>query len=355
MQDWVKNQNYLTSSSSHFSNYVTLSSDQEVSNKTLKDCNVDLDVTMSMTFTEITSNDLLFNFVAMCHGNGKFVAMTDAGDTISSSDGNTWTKSQIITVSQLMQNWKWICYADNQFVALNSGAAVAFSTDGTTWNVDTCKGSHGGAFNSFCYGNGIFVAVDKNSNIIYSEDAITWSQSGEVAPTASAFLYYGGGYFIVMHNTQPGVVNYSTDGIHWTWNNVYSGVMSATVTSMCYGNGYYVAVCNSSRNFIYTNDPTGAWTKGSFPMSGFWKSVAFGGGTFAAIEDTGTLVYTTDLTGVWNMDSKAKIYALICYGDGNFVAVGNGCAMYTSNMNPIQSLSSMLTSILSRLTALESS
>jgi hypothetical protein len=68
----------------------------------------------------------------VCYGNRTFVAVSENGKTIFSTDGVNWIKG-----SNYENNWSSVCYGNNRFVAVASNGPnerIMISNDGKDWN-----------------------------------------------------------------------------------------------------------------------------------------------------------------------------------------------------------------------------
>ncbi len=129
---------------------------------------------------------------------------------------------------------------------------------------------------------------------------------------------YGNGKFVAVTYGST-TAAYSTDGITWTIATLPS---SAKWYSVCYGNGKFVAVTYGSTTAAYSTDGI-TWTIATLPSTESWQSVCYGNGKFIAVASSSNkAAYSTD--GItWTIATLPR-YAYwysVCYGDGKFVAV----------------------------------
>ena len=93
--------------------------------------------------------------------------------------------------------------------------------------------------------------------------------------------------------------------------------------SVCYGNGKYVAVANSTNIAAYSEDGI-TWTQTSMPANVNWQSVCYGNGKFVAVAYSSNIAaYSED--GI-NWTQSISVYGgwySVCYGNDKFVAVAN--------------------------------
>ena len=176
------------------------------------------------------------------------------------------------------------------------GDQIQSSTDAVTWTAYSTDVDNNGGF-CIAYGNGIFVAVglaadDSTSIAVESADGVSWSTVSIPQPEVRyVSAVYGGGQFVILDAaTETGTVITSTDGVTWTQNSI-PGSQFVSWTDITYGAGLYVAVGAGEPLF---------------------------GETLQHI--------TTSPDGItWTTpDTIAESLFGVCYGDGQFVAVGLG-------------------------------
>ena len=367
---------------------------------------------------------IMLSWNSVCYGNGKFVAVALNSNVNSnvyaySTDGITWTQGTIPS----SRDWQSVCYGNGKYVAVSTNSnsdtsnIFAYSTDGINWTEGTMPSN---GWWSVCYGNGKYVAVAYNDantmfaysyngykwytvaldqslykdgiyhnyisvcyspdhnffvtvnspTIIYIPDAYaggvcntfaveySWSgtiPSGVTLPNPTSYasgttvtvdtkytsdsivqelgewtqgtmpsismwesVCYGNGKFVAVFNSTG--FAYSTDGITWTKGNLPTQIWY----SVCYGNGKFIAVSQSSDVFVYSTDGI-TWTQGNMPSSNNWASVCYGNGKFVAVANYNVFAYSTD--GVtWTKGNlpSSQTWRSVCYGNGKFVAVASG-------------------------------
>jgi len=106
-------------------------------------------------------------------------------------------------------------------------------------------------------------------------------------------------------------------------------------STLCYGNGKFLAVINSSSNKAAYSEDGINWTSMTLPKSEQWSSIAFGNNLFVlASKSNSDILYSSD--GI-NWDSgNGTLYSCygMAFGDGKFVAVSTNSyhnTMYSSD------------------------
>ena len=264
----------------------------------------------------------------------------------SSSEVDTDIKEKVVlserSISNTNRKWTSVCYGNGKFIAVDNTNYFAYSNDGITWAESTISDTSR-QWNSVCYGNGKFVAVgsgDDNQhtggstsntkNFAYSTDGIKWTEGALGYDVEWSSVCYGNGKFVAV-SSAFNYFAYSTDGINWT-----KGTISSTSrywNSVCYGNNKYVAVGSHTEAsggiysyFAYSTDGI-TWTEGTISStSRYWNSVCYGNGMFVTVASrTNYFAYSTD--GInWTegtISSTSRNWRSVCYGNGMFVAIAN--------------------------------
>lgn len=258
------------------------------------------------------------------HGAGKFVAVQAGGCTAAySEDGVQWEEHVI----PIPGNWTAITYGDGKFVALDGRKTAACSVDGTNWTMSNLPFS--GYWRSIAYGNGKFVAIASDkTQFAYSTDGLTWESGTFPENRTYTCIVYGNGMFGVFgSNNYNMLFAYSPDGITWSQGNVSGG--NRTWYGAAYGNNRYVVVAPTLSNTYYffiskDSNIAGGFIASSTIPSGSWRSIAYGGGRFVALEWNGSKAIYSEDGRTWTQSTlpQSGFWKGIAYGDGKFIAVG---------------------------------
>ena len=94
-------------------------------------------------------------------------------------------------------------------------------------------------------------------------------------------------------------------------------------SSVCYGNGKFVAVALNSDVFAYSTNGT-SWTQGSMCSNGTWESVCYGNGKFVAVaRGSNKFNYSSDgITWIESTMPSSQNWIPLCYGNNKFVVIG---------------------------------
>jgi hypothetical protein len=268
-----------------------------------------------------TTNTL--NSVAF--GNGTFVAVGEAGTILTSTDGVAWNRQDSRTTGSLSM----IRFLDGDFVAV--GDPFLISRDGIHWT-QAVRGGTGGyfgdGFSDVTRGpEGFFaVGIAKGSPstffplIAKSADGLTWtSESWPEFTEVWGGVVYGNGMYLAVGTyvfAANSTVYTSTDLITWTRTNVDFHAFPR------FGPGYFLLLgMFGDRRASTTTDAT---TFETAPVTFSNSSDAtYGNGTWVAVGLGGALFSSSD-GRVWYPRPSGTTVNLraVAYGAGTFVAVG---------------------------------
>lgn len=256
------------------------------------------------------------NWLKVCYGGGKFVAIATSGEVAYSENGFDWTQATLPASGV----WRGIAYGDGKFVVAGyNGTTAIYSTDGINWSASTLPAAE--YWYAVAYGNGRFVVISSSSgnenSVAYSVDGINWDISS-LPTTYMQTVTYGNGMFVALAY-RGSLGAYSINGRDWIATNV---PIDDDWCDVAYGSGRFVSAINGSNIAIYSDDGIN-WTQTEMPISANWGRIAYGNGTFVAIaDDSAVAAYSTD--GInWiqtNMPSQ-ELWRGIEYGNGVFVAI----------------------------------
>ncbi len=218
-------------------------------------------------------------------------------------------------------------FASNGEVAIGIGGnSLIYSRDSVNWFIGTLPS--GANLGAITYGNGKFVAVGEGA--AYSTDGFNWTPVS--IPTTNKFyslVAYGNGTFVALGGNS---VLYSTDGISWS-----AATLPITLggyQGIAYGAGKFVAVSyDTPTTGIYSSDGI-TWYTSSLPGGSLCLSVAYGDDKFIASGSEGSpAIYSVDGVNWVAAVGPLNICSGLTYGNGKFVAVGEGAAYSTDGLN----------------------
>lgn len=234
--------------------------------------------------------------------NGKYVAVRRDGDTTSSSDGVTWKTGY--TLNNDAQLWG-VSYGQGLYVAVGSkinvtriGAIYTSTTSGTPDLWTERNPSTTSILTGVTYGNGRFVAVGKSGTILTSNNGESWTSRISGTDTDLAGVKYLNGKFVSWARDGKTILT-SVDGVSWS-KITTSGIICAAcelsnagvLHSVSYGDDTYVGVGPS--NSIYTSSDLVSWTKSYGGTGGSFNGVTYGNGTFIVVGNGAALFQNID-------------------------------------------------------------
>ncbi|MEQ8713714.1 MAG: MBG domain-containing protein [Cyclobacteriaceae bacterium] len=277
--------------------------------------------------TLVADNDLQYRLMA--YGNDTYVGLGYYGTNrlITSSDGVNWIPSAALDAMQ----WNDVVYGNGLFVALPSGEnPIHTSTDGVTWTAGSALSEYG--WYKLGYGNGVFVAVKGYGDfrVATSTDGINWTERvGH--PAVGDFITFGNGKFVAGQYGENVLVT-STDGITWT-QQTFSDLSYSYygLNDIVYADGLFVAVSDYSEDengdeisqLVLTSPDAITWTLRDTP-NGYWYSVTYGDGVYAAVSYGGENSLMTSTDGIsWtaNANLPSETWNAIEFINGQFYAV----------------------------------
>ena len=318
-------------------------------------------ITWSSSTLPANNDSTESNWRDLAFGNGRFVAIADNDAQVAISiNGTSWTSAQL----PVSADWRNISYGNGVFLATTDNYIAASSNDGinwiirdlyaseidilttsndsvTDWTAGTLTSSD--AWKGVGFGNGTYVAVGGTGIApvtSYSTDGITWSTgtypTGGNGPNS---VVYGAGVWVSPILDSNDVAT-SSDGITFTFQ---SNVLPATRDwiDIAFAGGYFVTIDQSgTTSAAYSTNGT-TWSTGVLSASVNWTSVAGGvvGSTtyFVAVSGTisnsTTASYSTDNGATWTSSTlpASDRWSSIAYGNDIFVAVAGNTGSTSTN------------------------
>ena len=320
-------------------------------------------------------------WTSVCYGNGLFVAVSNFSSTtnptsnkiMTSADGVTWTLRSYGTDTNVL--FTSVCYGNGKFVAVASSAGsplnkIYYSYDAINWSFSSLPDGAGNVgLNAVCFGNGKYICCGDGSSsegtIFYSPDAIIWNKStlsGGTSKIWKSVIYANGCYIAVSSNddvdTNSTPILRSLNGIDWTNAGLTYSDISGNVAlpgnnikecyweSVCYGNGYFVAVASTTTTSPPSPNPGGnpnkklmssqdglVWINvdASVGNSGTWKSICYGDNVYVAVSSNGQIM----TSGRQFVNEEATIVPFVRTGTGNIQTYAgfNGTTLISSNID----------------------
>lgn len=181
------------------------------------------------------------NYTSVAYGNGRYIAVGEAGQIISSLDGNTWMTEATTTTQKLNS----VSFDGSVFIATGNAGVILQSKDGATWD-NSLSSKTAFPFNSVVGdGNGNFIAVG-NNGVIYS----TKAGARITSPTSLAFnsITYANGTYVA--GGANGVLIASSDGFSWK---LLKSPITSNIKNIKFANGSFIAVGDLGAMLISDN------------------------------------------------------------------------------------------------------
>lgn len=276
--------------------------------------------------------------VSVAYGHERFVAVggyLNEPYIALSTNGSLWTQQPFAGVSGFIA----VCFGDGKFVALSGAGHVAVSTNGTFWESSLLPDNVALAMTAITHGGGRFVAVgsrqvsanpyDYRAVIYSSTNGVDWTNWMSTAVSRANGVAYGNGKFVVVgggYNTHwEHNIHLSTNGVDWTPQSspVYQHY------AVAFGGGQFVA-STGARNFRTSADGETWATQNFYAPNVFAASITYGNGTFVAVGSQDqfqhTVLRSEDGTN-WQVRSFGPLYPNsfltgVAFGADTFVAVG---------------------------------
>jgi len=294
---------------------------------------------------------------ATCYADASVQNFTDLGATsnsagyVSISLVNPIPVPQSITWNQTWTNrpskipytttWSSVAYGNGTYVAVSNNGTypVMYSKDGINWSIETF-GSVVKPWVSVTYGNGSFVTVGNDHSVMSSSDGINWTNNGVSLSGNWAASAYGNGVFVSLdyYGYSPYIAGiYSYNGVDYLQSNAPYGNWACLI----YAQSKFVA--SGSGGFGSSGPFYGAmtsldginWTKSLSAPIGGWYGLAYGNGTFVAVDDgysSGTVISSSDGDNWTVRTAPSQRWQAVAYGNGIFVAVGWSTSGYTGKI-----------------------
>ncbi len=272
------------------------------------------------------------NLQGIDYADGHFVAVSDTGAGLASTDGITWTPISVLAPTG-STNARAIAHIGNNFVAVgaaSSNSAAAWSTDGVTW---TAAGTtavttplHG------VIGGTRFIGLGEGGHLFNSTDGHTWSALTAITGVGTLNSgVYGGGHYVAVGD--GGYIAASSDSIAWLAGKVVVvGGVGINMHGVTWTGSQFIAV--GDNGVIAASPDAAAWAPRTSALTGALRSVATSAsGEIVIVGDNG--IESSEDGTTWTARDEAGAAALagVTFANGMFAAVGTASAIKTSTAN----------------------
>jgi hypothetical protein len=182
---------------------------------------------------------------------GLFV-VAGAGTLRTSADGVSWTTVYTGPTTQFFYS---VVHGTAGWVAGDSDGNTVTSTDGVTWSAgapvaEAGNAPVGGA--TIIFGNGLYLATRNSAPALISADLVHWTTTGTSIVSAA----FGNGLFVAGTDNLGdvlGKLKYSADGVNWTYVGGYPWD-TVTATSVAYAGGVFIGVFGGGGSYFSSTD-----------------------------------------------------------------------------------------------------
>jgi len=260
-----------------------------------------------------------------------WIATTDAGDIVQSTDGLVWSSVPGSTIFSLAG--VAICSRKQpsftEFLCTTKPSSpFVYSIGRKSWTIATTIIS--GQANSFAWNGRRWVAGLQGGldTIAYSDDGINWIGIASIIFTTACFQIAWNGYMWIATGSGTNTLAYSYDAIHWT--GLGSTIFTTAGYGIAAGGGIIVATGEGTNTLAYSYNGI-AWVGGGAPFFSSGRKLVYSGslwvagGLAVAGPSPVTLINSPDGI-VWTASSQQPFDLSawdIATNGSSFLAVGN--------------------------------
>jgi hypothetical protein len=263
--------------------------------------------------------------------NGEFVAVTNNGTVMRSSDGSSWSEKH----SQASAVFERLAYSGNGFASLGGFGAsteIYFSSDVETW--ERTLAFQDVILKDVTWGNGKFVACGQDGTVFVSSDGQSWDRHyvGD-SVTLRTVLWDGSRYLAAA----TGIVYRSSNGIDWSKPDVDSTYNEPTISRLAWNGSVYCGVGmidsppTGLQGYAFVSSDAVRWTGYPIPIYDNLYDLAWTGTRFVVCGRGGILASSTNGTS-WEAAAALTDQTLkdLAVAGGRVIAVGSNRTVLVS-------------------------
>lgn len=272
------------------------------------------------------------NYTGIVKYSGTYVATTNAGDILTTTDLVNWSKQNTgVTGIQLSD----ITRAGSKFIAVGYPKTILTSTDAITWTQVSNPGDATATFNKVGYNpvTGTILVGTSNYKVLRSTDnGVTWSiQTLSGFGNCTSIFWTGTELYLSFAGGQ--LYKSINDGVSWTSVTTTSSPSfgSAGIESMTYGNGVFIV--HTYLDGIYSSTDGLAYTyRTGYAAVGSANTVLWTGTQFIVGTLQGKTIYVSKDGITWTSKSTGMYgqMSAIAGDDSTLVALGASTSIVTS-------------------------
>ena len=279
------------------------------------------------------------NLQAVDYANGRYVAVSDEGDALTSTDAVTWTPTTVFSSAQASDHFDAtaIVHMGNTFFAAGSlspspyttaTGALATSSDGVTWTMASAP-TLAVPIQSMVVGPKV-IAMGKGGHVYSSTDGLTWASAVTLpGVTAMNSIVYASGKFVSVGDN--GYIANSLNGVAWLSSQVIKvGGVGVNLHGVAYDGHEFVAV--GDNGLIATSTDGSSWAPQTSVVTGTLRAVAVStAGEIVIVGDAGIETSKDAVTWYPRDAGAAATINGLAFLNGRFVGVGDASAIKTSD------------------------
>lgn len=262
---------------------------------------------------------------AIAAGGGSLVTVGAGGEIFSSANSTAWTSRGSVGAAWVNYD---VAFLSSQFVAVGSNGFVTVSPDGVSWTRRTTNTGHW--LNGVAFGAGLYVAITGYGDVLTSPETVAWTDRNLGDTVQNTGIVFANGKFVVVGS--GGKIRTSADGI--TWTNVTGTGITDNLWSVTALGSLLVAVGDNGK--IYTSPNGTAWTARASGTNQTLNRVRAIDGTLFALGNNRTVLISTDgVTWVAIPDTVTSSYGhrdIVRLTDGYYVASSDGWLVKTADL-----------------------
>jgi HYDIN/CFA65/VesB-like, Ig-like domain len=258
----------------------------------------------------------------VAYGNGGWVAVGSGGAVLTSNDGSQWVAQN----AQIENDLHAIAYGNGVFVAsafaytygiIPNFDAIFTSSDGVHWTAPSLGWTYY-YLSGVAYGGGTFVTTGMIGQMLTSSDGYVWGSEKATSENLRG-VGYGGGTFVAVGDHVT--ILASNDATNW--DALSEGTASAGFNGAAYGNKLWTVVGDYGISWFYDSTTGSNWVSSLPTSQQTLHAVTYGNGSFVAVGDGGTIVTSSDgITWTPRTSGSTNDLLAVAYGNSAFVAVG---------------------------------
>ncbi len=285
-----------------------------------------------LTWTNVVATSV-GNLQGIDYADGHYVAVSDTGAGLASTDGVTWSPISVLTPNGAT-NAHAIAHIGNNFAAVGGASttgAAAWSADGVTWTMagttavtTPMHGVIGGATR--------FIGLGESGHLYSSTDGHTWAALTALSGVGTLNSgVYGGNRYVTVGD--GGYIAASVDSVSWLIGKVIVvGGVGINMHGVTWTGTQYIAVGDTG--VIATSTDGAHWVPRTSALTGTLRSVAAStAGEIVIVGDNGIESSEDGITWTTRDEAGAAALAGVTFGNTEFAAVGAASAIKTSSAN----------------------